>query len=124
MIGVLKQAVEWMEDQGHTFDAVMLLQPTSPFRETRHIHEALHLFFKKNAETVVSVMEVPHQFNPVSLMDMRQGRLAPYLQDKPLIVRRQDKPTLYARNGPAILILPPALIKEGRLYGEEGHSDI
>src|SRR5438477_7168262 len=34
---VIKHALEWMEDQGMRFDAVCLLQPTSPFRKSSDI---------------------------------------------------------------------------------------
>lgn len=117
MIGVLKHALAWAEQSGEKPGAVVLLQPTSPLRTARHIDEAVKLFFDNKADSVVSVVEVPHQFTPVSLMDMRRGRLVPYLKDQPLVVRRQDKPKLYARNGPAVLVLSSFNIRKGILYG-------
>ena len=33
--------------------------------------------------------------------------------------RRQEKPKFYARNGPAILIIDPSVIKKNELYGEK-----
>jgi CMP-N-acetylneuraminic acid synthetase len=34
------------------------------------------------------------------------------------VLRRQDKPELYARNGPAVLIVRPDLVRNGQLYGD------
>lgn len=42
------------------FDIVVLLQPTSPLRTSDDIKGAIELFFKKDADTVVSVCETPH----------------------------------------------------------------
>ena len=45
------------------------------------------------------------------------GRLTPFLAG-PSILRRQDKPRVFARNGPAILAVQSAVLRSGTLYGE------
>ena len=53
---VLKQAVEWLRDnQNYLPEAVMLLQPTAPLRQTWHIKQALELFNSSGADSVVSM---------------------------------------------------------------------
>jgi len=119
MIGVLKHALAWLESQGVAVEALVLLQPTSPLRTSRHIEEAVALFRSTAASSVVSVVEVPHQFNPVSVMKMTpKGALAPFLGDQSAITRRQDKSIAYARNGPAVLVCHPDTLRQGELYGE------
>jgi CMP-N-acetylneuraminic acid synthetase len=73
---------------------------------------------RTEADTVVSVVEVPHNFGPDSLMSLDdRGCLAPY-QAGPMVLMRQDKPILYARNGPAILLVKTStLMDPGTLYG-------
>lgn len=119
MIGVLQHALDWFESSGYEVEAVVLLQPTSPFRTSRHVDEAIELFIKSSADSVVSVMEVPHQFNPVSVMKMEDGKLVPFLVGQNQILRRQDKPRVYARNGPAVLVVKPELVRAGTLYGDK-----
>jgi CMP-N-acetylneuraminic acid synthetase len=46
------------------------------------------------------------------------GLLQPFL-DAPGTARRQDKPRVYARNGPAVLATRVQVIKEGSLYGRQ-----
>ena len=78
------------------FDAVMVLQATSPFRSSIHINESLTLFKKsKNADSLVSVQEVPHNFLPEKLMDLNEGLLEGKLEVK----RRQETSVKFARNG-------------------------
>lgn len=47
-----------------------------------------------------------------------QGYLRPY-QEGEMLLRRQDKPQVYARNGPAILITLRSVLDSGRLYGNK-----
>jgi CMP-N,N'-diacetyllegionaminic acid synthase len=99
-------------------DLVVLLQPTSPLRRAEHIDGAVALLVDSGADTVVSVVEVPHQFNPVSVMRMAaDGSVTPFLPG-PMILRRQDKPRVFARNGPAVLVVRRATLDADLLYGE------
>jgi CMP-N-acetylneuraminic acid synthetase len=118
MLGVMRHALAWLESQGVAVEALVLLQPTSPLRTGRHVEEAIALFRSAPASSVVSVVEVPHQFNPVSVMKLSaQGTLVPFLGDQVIAIRRQDKPNAYARNGPAVLISHPDTLRSGQLYG-------
>ena len=46
--------------QNENFDYIILLQPTSPLRTTKHIDEAIELLIEKNADAVISTCEVDH----------------------------------------------------------------
>ncbi|MBI4263986.1 MAG: acylneuraminate cytidylyltransferase family protein [Acidobacteria bacterium] len=118
MLPVLQHALEAMKALGFSADAVVLLQPTSPLRRAEHIDTAVELLQTSGADSVVSVVEVPHQFNPVSVMRLDGGRLVPFL-DGPLVLRRQDKPRVFARNGPAVLAVRTAVLERGSLYGDD-----
>ena len=114
---VVMHAMAEMDRLGFQAEAVMVLQPTSPLRRAEHIDAAVELMLSKGADTVVSVAEVPHAYNPVSLMiEEPGGELAPYAPGE-MALRRQDKPRVYARNGPAILLIRRAIIEAGQLYG-------
>jgi CMP-N-acetylneuraminic acid synthetase len=93
------------ERESYTCDAVITLQPTSPLRTPRHIAEAIaHFESDPEADSLVSCIEVPHQFRPNSVMKLDDGGyLHPYL-DVPLALRRQDKEPVFARNGAAVYI--------------------
>jgi CMP-N,N'-diacetyllegionaminic acid synthase len=98
-------------------DVLVLLQPTSPLRRPDHIDQALLVLFEDDRrDTVVSVVEVPHQFRPVSLMALDGGRLVPVVPGPPL--QRQDKPVVYARNGPAVLALRPDRLGDDLYAGD------
>jgi CMP-N,N'-diacetyllegionaminic acid synthase len=116
MIDVLEHAVRTLSATPE--DVVVLLQPTSPLRRPEHIDAAVDLLLESHADSVVSVVAVPHQFTPGSLMRIEAGRLVPFAAG-PVVTRRQDKPSLFARNGPAVLATRASLIGQHELYGSD-----
>lgn len=120
MLAVLQHAVRVLDQQErYHADIVVLLQPTSPLRRAEHIDATVRLLRQTGADSVVSVVEVPHQFNPVSVLRLEGDRLVPYASD-PTITRRQDKPPVYARNGPAVLgVLRAVVMEQNSLYGTD-----
>ena len=118
MIDVLKHALSWYVSQSDDLEALILLQPTSPFRTSQHIDDSVDLFRSREADSVVSVVEVPHQFNPMSVMRAGDnGFLVIENEFSGMPTRRQDKPKFFARNGPSVLVCRPHVIKNGSLYG-------
>ena len=99
MLPVIRHALA-----AHPCDVLVLLQPTSPLRRAEHVDAAVRLLGESGADAVVSVVEVPHRYAPESLMELREGRLVARSEPD----ARQRKPTLYARNGPAVLALRTA----------------
>lgn len=118
MLPVMRHALAYARDEGSEVEAVVLLQPTSPLRTARHIMEAVELFRASGAETLVSTQRVPHQFTPASIMRESEGRLLPFLGGEVGPLRRQEKALLFARNGPAILIVSARTLDSDRLYGD------
>jgi CMP-N,N'-diacetyllegionaminic acid synthase len=118
MLPVLEHALTTIAATGVAVDAIVLLQPTSPLRRAEHIDAAIELLERSGADSVVSVVEVPHQFNPVSVLRLDGDRLQSFLGGPP-IARRQDKPRVFARNGPAVLAVRAGVIAHGSLYGND-----
>jgi CMP-N-acetylneuraminic acid synthetase len=120
-IEVLLHTVRWLEtEESYTPDAVMLLQPTSPLRTSRHIDEAIRLFEDREADSLVSVVRVPHNMAPESVMRMSpDGWLEPLhpIDDRGLL--RQQKPAYHARNGAAVYLVRRSLLLEREtLFGD------
>lgn len=118
-IDVARHAIGALAEQGWHTDVLVLLQPTSPLRTSRHIDEAFALL-ADGVEAVVSVIEVPHQFKPWVVMTREGDYLRDYeIRELPFDkFRRQGQPILYARNGPAVVVTRAATIAAGSFYGE------
>jgi CMP-N,N'-diacetyllegionaminic acid synthase len=109
MVAVIRHALSQIE----RCDVLVLLQPTSPLRRAEHVDGAVRLLLETGANSVVSVVEVPHRYEPDSLMELRDGLLV--ARSEP--TTRQAKQRLYARNGPAVLALRPAGLGDGLYSG-------
>lgn len=120
MLDVIHHALEFLQrTEGYVPDVVVLLQPTSPLRQSEHIDAAVEILLRTGADSVVSVVEVPHHLNPVSLMLIEKGSLVSF-SEGPLVSRRQDKPETYARNGPAVVATRcDVLLKKNSLFGDD-----
>ena len=119
MIDVVKHAIIFLKKkENYKPEYIILLQPTSPLRTAQHIDEALNKLINSDADSIVSVIEVPHQFNPFSVMKLNvEGNLAFFIKEGKKYSRRQDKPVLYARNGPAIFASKyECILKNNVLY--------
>jgi CMP-N,N'-diacetyllegionaminic acid synthase len=115
---VIVHAIETLAASGDLFDAVAYLQPTSPLRAAADVARAIALMAETGADTVVSVVPVPHPYSPTSLMqEGADGRLEFCAPPEARKFRRQDKERLFARNGPAILLTRTATLLRGELYG-------
>jgi CMP-N,N'-diacetyllegionaminic acid synthase len=110
---VLLHVVERLGAFGYRPDAVMTLQPTSPLRSSRHIDEASEMFIADPlADSLVSCIYVPHNHHPYSVMrKSKEGYLEAFL-NAPQPTRRQDKETVFARNGAAIYITRTENLKD------------
>ena len=101
------------------YDAVLMLQPTSPLRTSKHIEKALDLFFSQECDSVVSVVSVggTHPFRMKRLVD---DRLVNYIDQGFWDMRpRQELPPVYIRNGSIYLIERDVLINKGQMIGEK-----
>lgn len=118
MLGVLQHCLAELRRVGEAIEAIVLLQPTSPFRRAHHVRECVAKFRETQAQTLVSVVRVPHRFVPEGQMREKEGRLSPFFGGGVGRVARQEKERLYARNGPAVLIVRSSVLDAGLLYGD------
>ena len=107
--GVLLHALEFYEKQGRKYDVVVLLQPTSPFRETKSLKEAVALY-TSDIDMVVSVKEAATNPYYNSFEEDAEGLLVISKGDG-TIERRQDAPKVWEFNG-SIYVINSTRLKE------------
>lgn len=119
-LAVVQHALTALPEDRATWDAVAYLQPTSPFRTSRQLVQAVEAFDRFRPDTLVSVLRVPHNMVPGALMNPVAGEEGLWLETPAgQVMRRQDKAALFARNGPAILIMSVRDITgHNQLYGQ------
>jgi CMP-N,N'-diacetyllegionaminic acid synthase len=98
-----------------TFDYIVLLQPTSPLRDERHIDEAIETLRQKDADAVISVCEVEH--SPLwSNILPDDGDMSGFLKDEVKNRRSQDLPAYYRLNGAIYICRSDRLVDEKSFF--------
>lgn len=110
---VLLHALNFYERKGKHYDALILLQNTSPFRTSEHVKEALKLY-NSDVDMVVSVKEC--KANPYYCVfeETPEGYLHVCKGDGN-IFRRQDAPKVYEYNG-AIYVINTTSLKNMHMH--------
>lgn len=111
---VVRHALETLDD---AFDAVCLLQPTSPFRRAADIDGCIGMLEERELDAVVSVLPVPAEHNPhwvyfedgAGLLRLATGEEQP-------VPRRQELPPAFHRDG-SVYVTRREVVMSGSLYG-------
>lgn len=113
VIDTILHALDYLERaEGIVPDAVMLLQPTAPFRTSQDIDAAAEMYFSApGAESLIGVCPADHAHPNIMYTQDENGLLAPLLKEGATLARRQEFQDVYIRNG-AIYITSTKLLKE------------
>lgn len=110
-INVLDQEAE----MGRVYDAVALLQPTSPVRLAKRWDEAYDLLGRAAHDAIVGVGPVKdHPFHSFSRGE--DGSLTRFVSAADLMLRGQDLPVVHAVIGNLYLIRTAALRRDGTFF--------
>lgn len=96
------------------FDAVLLLQPTSPLRTFELLKNAIEIFNSEDKDSLISVYKEEYVNNLVMYKNTSNIDLKPLDEDHNKGVRRQDHGSTFVRNG-AVYLTKVAHIVEKKL---------
>jgi len=114
---VLRHAAMWVEQNSQArLDAIVTLQPTSPFRRAQHIDAAIRLWRESGAPSVISVCRAEH--SPYWMGHLEGDRFLPLLGDPHRHPQRQVLPDVFRLNGAVYVTSRKTLLEEGRILGE------
>ncbi len=118
---VIQHALKYFMDQGIYYDAVCLLQVTTPFKTSEFIDMAISKFVNTGADALISVQKVPHKFNPHWVfIENQEGNLELFTNEKEIVTRRQDLPSdYYFRDGCIYITKTEVLLEQNSLYGSK-----
>lgn len=114
-IEALVHAVEHVESNGAKIEAVVLLQPTSPMRQSRHIEEAIELYQSTGVDTVTAIS--PAASHPYWCWRAAGAEITPFFSRAHISMSRHDLPPAFVENG-AVYVVRRTVLTAGSLYGE------
>jgi N-acylneuraminate cytidylyltransferase len=107
----VKHVVENMEK----YNYVVLLQPTSPLRNEKHIDEAIELLEEKKADAIISVCEMEH--SPLWSNTLPEdGNMGSFLSNKIINKRSQDLEKYYRLNGAIYICSTDRLLENNSFF--------
>ena len=121
---VVLHAMDWIEThEKRRYDAIMLLEPSSPFARPEHFDEAVELFVARKAALVVGMREteVASIFVGTLGNDGSIGGIVEKMLKSPA-QRRQDQPPEVTMNGALYLIGWEAMRKHRKVYADPAAS--
>jgi CMP-N,N'-diacetyllegionaminic acid synthase len=117
MLAVVEHALGALGDAGWIPEIVVLLQPTSPLRRPAHVAHVVRALQESDADSVVTVVELPRHYSPDYVMRIDDGYLANFLPEGARIARRQDARPAFVRDGTAYAFRTRTLREQGSIYG-------
>jgi len=112
-------AISWFENAGEKFDILVLLEPTSPLRESSDLDSAIEMLLSNNnAQSIVGVSKV-ESMHPVFLSKIENNLLCPYINEKFQAKRRQDIDELYFFEGSLYISYIDALKEKKGFYHDK-----
>ena len=111
-------AVKHSIDKLESYDYIVLLQPTSPLRNFKHIDESIKLLEQKNADAIISVCEMDHSPLWSNTLD-KDGVMDNFLREGILNKRSQDLEKYYRLNGAIYICKTDKLLKEKSFFLKE-----
>jgi CMP-N,N'-diacetyllegionaminic acid synthase len=114
---VVRHALKTLEGDGDRFDAVAVIQCTSPFTAPEDLAATVELLERSGAASAVSVTKVDKAHHPLKLKRLEGDRLVPFLEDD----RMQPShalPELWIRNG-SIYVSRREVLESGQLVADD-----
>ncbi len=105
------------QEEGTSYDSLAALLPTCPFRTGEDIDNAIEMFEKKDADSVISFYEAPHPVQWYRTID-KNGVLRALLPEGDRLANRQKEAKSYLPNG-AIYIFKTALLEQNIYYSDK-----
>jgi len=113
---VIQHALKYLESEDYIPDFVVLLQPTSPLREVKHIDEAIKKILDTDADTVITLTE--SNIHPFWMRKLEGDKVYPFIETCNNSLRRQDLPPVYKLNG-AVVVSKREVIVSGKNWQEQ-----
>jgi len=116
---VVLHCINYFEETGEKNDIIVLLEPTSPLRETLDVDEAIeNLVETQDSESIVGISRVENT-HPAFLVKLENKFLRPYLFNEFKILRRQEIDELYFYEGSLYISYADSLKNRKNFYHEK-----
>lgn len=123
-IDYVRHALGVLEAEGQAkYDAVAIVQPSSPFTTGADIDAAVLLLQRSpDADSAVTVMEVDHAIHPAKLKRLDGDRLMPYFEDERGRMASHELPKVFVRNCSVYVVRRRTVDEQRSVIGKDSRG--
>ena len=123
---VLEHALLQSEElDGCKYDIILMLQPTSPLRQPKHIEACIQKLLDGDFDSVWTVSETDSKAHPLKQLTVSSSSNLEYYDDKGKeIIARQQLSPVYHRNGACYAFTRECLLSQKTIKGEKAGAVI
>ena len=112
---VVKHVLDELKKKNEEFDYLVLLQPTSPLRDTENIDNAFDVLFQNNATALISTYEINNKILK-AFKKKQNGFIEGISNNEYPFISRQSLPKTYISNGAIYIIKVDEFLKNISFY--------
>lgn len=113
---VMEHAINWYKEQGQSFDYMVFLRPTNPFRVATDIDKAIEMIIGSKFDSIRGVSEVG--YSPFWMKKILRNELIDFIDSPYSESRRQDLPKVFQANGTVEVINITTITKKSSRFGD------
>jgi N-acylneuraminate cytidylyltransferase/CMP-N,N'-diacetyllegionaminic acid synthase len=113
----VKHTIEFYKNElNKEFDYIVLLEPTSPLRESYDIDNAIEILFNSKADSIVGISKTEDQNPAFLVLKDENGYILGYENKNMKVFRRQDIKDVYFFEGTIYISKTDVLLREKTFY--------
>jgi CMP-N-acetylneuraminic acid synthetase len=118
-VDVINHALQFLKNnEGYSPDIVIILQPTSPLRNSSNIDKSVNLLIKSQASSVVGVFPMKQYPFKAFLVD-KKNCLIPFTKNLNKYSQRQNIPSFFYPTGSLYTFWTKTLLTHKNIYGKK-----
>ncbi len=100
------------------YDVIVMLQPTSPGRTPKHVHQVIEKLVDEDLDAVWTVSQTDLKFHPLKQLTIdSEGLMDYYIDEGKNIIARQQLTPIYHRNGIGYAFTRECLLEKKSIIG-------
>jgi len=102
-----------------TYDIIVMLQPTSPLRQAKHVSDTIQMMVDGKWDAVWTLSETDSKSHPLKQLVVKDSSINYYDDKGSKVIARQDLEPVFHRNGIAYVISRDCLVNQKSIKGNK-----
>tara|TARA_B100001057_G_scaffold500758_1_gene617630 strand:+ start:6118 stop:6813 length:696 start_codon:yes stop_codon:yes gene_type:complete len=114
-IYVWKHMLKFLKKTKNYPDILVVLPPTAPLRERKHVIYAINKFIKDKSDALITVKD-PENNPYFNMVQVKKNNFVKIINDKKRFYRRQDAPIVFSMSTICFVLKPDFILKNKNIF--------